>query len=38
MLKNTIHYYGVLQGCYTGLDQESEDWALKLAANLLETD
>ena len=35
-LINSIHYLAVLQGCYTGLEQESEDWALKLSANLLE--
>lgn len=37
-LSNSLHYLCVLEGCYTGLDQEKEDWALKLAANLLEAE
>lgn len=37
-LVNAVHYLSVLQGCYTGLTNEKEDWALKLVANLLETD
>jgi hypothetical protein len=36
-LTNATHYLAVLQGCYTGLEMENEEWALKLSANLLET-
>lgn len=37
-LLNTVYYLSVLQGCFTGLSAENEDWALKIQANLLDAD